>query len=436
MATISTSYSGGGSPSYSNSSSISGGMPTLLQSPQSYYSMLMAQLDQALGENTYNWALGEFNNTNQISNGFINNLTQQANVANGLASGFANEYAAIGQPSLEALYNMAGQYSSNGRIAANEGAAISGAEQAGNQSWQNTVQQLEQEGIDPSAGKYAELEAANKAQTAASAAGASQQARLATTATGQQLLGETVAAGEQLPGYAANEANIGAGLTEAGANVNLAQGHLGATLMDAANPYLSSASGALKLPGSGNITHSLSTSQSTGATPNSTQSSSNSGGGGGGGGSYNSGYSGLLGSSGGGYPGAGVGSGIDSGGGGGGDTGSFGGAGGAGMAQGGEVGAPQGVIPDDATSGGFVPRHASPSMGAQTDDIPARLNAEEFVMPRDVAKWKGEEFFQKLIAQSRKARMQAAAQAAPTPGPPMQPHEQPRFISHNLGGPI
>ncbi len=63
----------------------------------------------------------------------------------------------------------------------------------------------------------------------------------------------------------------------------------------------------------------------------------------------------------------------------------------------------------DGTTGGFVSRHLSPSGGAETDDIPAQLNADEFVMPRDVVKWKGQEFFQKLIDQARQARQKGSA---------------------------
>jgi hypothetical protein len=58
----------------------------------------------------------------------------------------------------------------------------------------------------------------------------------------------------------------------------------------------------------------------------------------------------------------------------------------------------------------------SPSGGRQVDDVqaqapggPARLNADEFVIPRDVALWKGQEFFQKLIDQSRARRVTAPA---------------------------
>ncbi len=73
--------------------------------------------------------------------------------------------------------------------------------------------------------------------------------------------------------------------------------------------------------------------------------------------------------------------------------------------------------------GGRVPPTMSPSRGRQVDDVPAQigqtggkanLNVGEFVIPQDVTQWKGQEFFQKMIQQSRKARMGAGAR--PTRG--------------------
>ena len=64
----------------------------------------------------------------------------------------------------------------------------------------------------------------------------------------------------------------------------------------------------------------------------------------------------------------------------------------------------------DATTGGFVSQDLSPSNGGQTDDVPAQLNAGEFVIPKDVAAWKGQEFFYKLMAGSRKMRAMAGSQ--------------------------
>jgi hypothetical protein len=76
------------------------------------------------------------------------------------------------------------------------------------------------------------------------------------------------------------------------------------------------------------------------------------------------------------------------------------------------------VIPEQGQGGGRVPPQMSPSGGRQIDDIPAvitqtgqqaRLNSDEFVIPRDVALWKGQEFFQSLIKKSREARVGAPA---------------------------
>jgi len=88
-----------------------------------------------------------------------------------------------------------------------------------------------------------------------------------------------------------------------------------------------------------------------------------------------------------------------------------------------------GAIPDGSTTGGYVPQSASPSQGQQTDDIHASLNADEFVVPRDVSLWKGQEFFQKLIAQSRKNLATAGAKGKPAPAP----QGPVRFASRPMG---
>ena len=70
-------------------------------------------------------------------------------------------------------------------------------------------------------------------------------------------------------------------------------------------------------------------------------------------------------------------------------------------------GMPRGMAgggPVAPTTGGFVSQALSPSRGGQVDDVPARLNEGEYVIPRDVVQFKGKEFFHRLIAQSRKNR--------------------------------
>jgi hypothetical protein len=91
-----------------------------------------------------------------------------------------------------------------------------------------------------------------------------------------------------------------------------------------------------------------------------------------------------------------------------------------------------GAIPDD---GRPVPLEASPSAGAIPDDIPAeidgdpsqpaRINGGEFIMPKDVVSWLGEQGMQKIILKARKDMgdpQQAPAQPETgPPGPPQQP---------------
>jgi hypothetical protein len=88
-----------------------------------------------------------------------------------------------------------------------------------------------------------------------------------------------------------------------------------------------------------------------------------------------------------------------------------------------------GVLP---TSGGSVPRGASPSRGRQTDDVPARLNAGEFVIPRDVTQHFGTKHFQDLIKKSRQLR---TGMNGPPAKPKMKPalRMRPTFSSHSLG---
>jgi len=81
------------------------------------------------------------------------------------------------------------------------------------------------------------------------------------------------------------------------------------------------------------------------------------------------------------------------------------------MARGGQAGRRA-----EPTQGGFVSRELSPSGGSRTDDVEARLNAGEFVIPKDVSAWKGKEFFYKLIQQARKNRATGGQPQAPQIG--------------------
>jgi hypothetical protein len=95
---------------------------------------------------------------------------------------------------------------------------------------------------------------------------------------------------------------------------------------------------------------------------------------------------------------------------------------------------------NDMTDGGGVPYSASPSRGAVEDDVPAttdtgqdlRLNAGEFVIPKDVSHWVGQRSLQALIDKSRKEKAGATAKPELKPAAAGQPKRR----ALDLGGGI
>jgi hypothetical protein len=92
-----------------------------------------------------------------------------------------------------------------------------------------------------------------------------------------------------------------------------------------------------------------------------------------------------------------------------------------------------------ATPGGTVPIHASPSMGAVTDDVPAMLTAHEFVIPKDVAVWKGHQYFAGQIDKARQEQQRFAGRDDVGGEPTSAIPQHPTFVSrpaHAMGGAI
>ncbi len=100
------------------------------------------------------------------------------------------------------------------------------------------------------------------------------------------------------------------------------------------------------------------------------------------------------------------------------------------------VGAALGLIGGMASAykfadGGDVPDGASPTQGAAVDDVPARLTAGEFVVPKRAVEWFGEKHMHELIAKADKERSQLTQQsgAVPDVGPATQ--APPTFVSRS-----
>jgi hypothetical protein len=485
----------------------------------------IAQIASQLGQQQYQWAQQQYAGTSALTDQAVQQYLASANASDQLAQNNISRYEGQFQPLEDQLVQDANSYNSPSRAAFEMGKAESGAGQAMDASRINAENQLKSFGIDPSSGRYAELEMAQNAQRGAAQAGAGLQAEQNTEATGRALRGQAIQVGQQYPGQAVNALNSEVQGLSGAVNSKLANLNAGTAAMGSAAPFLNTAM-SLKYPPLGTNSHSQS------------GQGFKVGGGGSGGGpgsdlarfgvgnnSSPSGYPGYTGYQGGynssasvagGAPDASI-TNLDPGAGGGfGDGSSFdtygqqGGYGGytnydpngygqfadtssqampgggsafdtygqdvgaytnyggdtSGYNFGGDTSggglsynsggqdfgsngdtsyssdptagfsnydsggfsyAAGGEVPP--TTGGMVPQQASPSGGALQDDVPANLNEGEFVVPRDVAMWKGQEFFQKLIDQSRKARMGASAQGKPGPRQPGPP----RFASQAMG---
>ena len=382
-----------------------------IQTPQSEYELQLSQLMNEMGQNQYQWGQTQFNNAAGVTDQAINNNLQVANYGMNQAANLQGRYQNIYEPLSNQYIQEAGTYASTPRIQYNMGQAQSAAAQANQAGQNNAIQQLQSYGIDPSSGRYQELEQASNAQGAAAEAAAGQQAQTTTQGVGRQMLQTAVAQGQSLPGEEVNALNSAYQGVQGAENDVLGLENTGVALEQAGDPAESTAM-SMKLPSTGTSgsSYSQGMNENTKSATNSSygQHTGSSYGTGGSGsssaGQYASSYPNALGGNG--------------------QSGTYSGN----YARGGEAG--QGVIPGRPTTGGFVPRSASPSGGAQTDDIPARLNAREFVIPQDVADWKGQEFFQKLIDQSRKARQtQTVAQGQMKPS---LAHMQPRFVSQHM----
>jgi hypothetical protein len=73
-----------------------------------------------------------------------------------------------------------------------------------------------------------------------------------------------------------------------------------------------------------------------------------------------------------------------------------------------------GAVPDTSV-GGAVPAMSSPTGGAAIDDVDARLNVGEFVIPKDVVSWLGEKAMHQMIEKSLKERQELPQRSGAIP---------------------
>lgn len=357
---------------------------TQLASQQFQQQLDYEKQQMGLQSKALDWAENAYNQ-NQAQNQSIENAdiaTQAA--ATDAARKAQNEYETVFQP----LENSYVQTAENFDTPANEALAAGQAQSSVAQSYEAqrkaAQQNLEAYGVDPSSTRYAAMDIGLRTAQAAAQAQAGTAAALNTRQTALGLQGNAINIGMGLPANINAGQNTSVNAGSSAANTGLATTASGANTMGTAAQYGSLAEG-FAGAGNGALNAGTGAVNAWGNALNTGYSNQLA--------AYNanmnasSGWGALAGTVLGSSSNLILGSAL-------------------GLAEGGSV--PSSALP---TTGGRVPLNASPSRGIMTDDVPARLTADEFVVPRDVAKWKGEEFFQKLIAKSREDRQtQAPAQ--------------------------
>lgn len=313
--------------------------------------------------------------TDQVVQSFLD--TQDTNAAT--AAKDRARYEKTFQPLEDQLAADANSYASPERKDLEVGRAQAAVGQQFDAARNSATQNLESFGIDPSSTRYGALDIGMRAQRAASEAAAGNQASQAVDATGRALRSEAINVGKGYPGQIAGQYGTALAAGSGAANSALAQTASGANTMGTAPQYMGLQNQALSAWGN---TLNMGYQNQLGAYNASNNASS--------------GWGSMLGL---------IGAGAMK----------F-------MAEGGAVDGSQ-------TPGGAIPTSASASGGQAVDDVDAKLTAGEFVVPKDVASWKGEEFFQKLIDQSRKAKDGATAQ----PAVGMAQQGPPTFVSRPGG---
>ena len=195
---------------------------------------------KSLMDSQYGWAQDQFAKNSNLTDFDINQYLNGAGMASGQAARDYGSYNAYMPDQLASLDADARSYASPDRIASEMGRSEADVAQNFDAQRQNLERDLQSYGIDPSAGRFAGQMSTMRAQQGAAEAGAGNQARLATEATGRALRAEEMNALARLPGQAVTEQNVGyQGLTGA-QNAAFGNTSLGALTLGTAPQYLKS----------------------------------------------------------------------------------------------------------------------------------------------------------------------------------------------------
>ena len=336
-----------------------------------------------LGKDQLAWAKEQYASDKGMIDNVVNAALNRSAISDASAAKDRARYENIYQPLEDQSAREAADYASPERTALEMGKAQATVAQNFDAARNAATANLESYGVDPTSTRFAALDANSRIQEAAAKAGAGNNARTQTEAVGRALRSEAVNVGRGYPGQVAGTYGTAIQSANSGVNSALAGTASGASTMGTGTQWTSM--GQQGLVNTSNIQNAGYTNEL--GRYNANQASS-------------SGLGTLAG----------------------GVLGAAGSAGGFGrlfaFAEGGAVG-------ENVTPGGNIPVEASASRGKAIDDVPAMLTAGEFVVPKDVMAWKGEEFFQNMIKKSREAKPQAPAKAQYK----AVPDQAPNFVS-------
>lgn len=322
-----------------------------------------AEYSYKLGREQLDWAREQYRLDRGVVDRIVEKALYRTDVNDQSALEDRRRYQDIFQPLEEDLVNESRDFASEGRQRYEMGRAGASVAQQFDAARNASIQQLEAFGVDPSSTRFAALDLGSRIQQAAATSAAENNARGQTEAMGRAMRSEAINVGRGYPGQIAGTYGTALQSGQQAVNSQLGGTQSGAQTMgtgaqwqNAGNQALNAWGGALHMGYQDALA---------GWQANQSQSS---------------GIGSIL--------GAGLGL-LQS------------------FEEGGAVG--------DSTPGGAVPASASPTSGKAIDDVPARLTAGEFVFPKDVIQWKGEEWAQKEIKKAREAKAQA--EAKPEYGP-------------------
>lgn len=351
--------------------------------PPDYSGLIAAQLQQnqtamTQQQEQLTWAKEQFAKTSEISDRIIEDAFARQDKLDAAAAEDRSRYQQVFQPLEDKLVAEAQDYASPARMEQRAGSAMSEVSQQFQLARTAAEDRLEGFGLDPSQVRGGALDLGARLEEAKARAGAGNMSREQTANIARALRSEAINLGRGYPGQSAQSYALAgqsgglAGNTGFG-NVQSGSGTMGTPLQwGAAGGQALAGAGSLMKTGYDQLLDRYKLNQAERNQP--------------------SGWGTALGL-----------------------------IGGVGLAA---AGAPLGTPLAGLGSklfgmaeGGRVPEELSPSGDAVTDDIRAQgptgaiqLDGGEFVVPEDVVKWKGEEFFQKTITKSREARKEAPAQ--------------------------